>query len=277
MRVNVNDLTITTLDTITGFDVSTGAWLFTLDELQSGTIANSEEKVDITGKGGRKLGSIKRNKAVTISGSNGLISGGMLATQVGGNFESKAATPIKWTDYLTIDNNSATTNYKAVGTAGNEIETVYIKNSDGTIKETLTQNSTAADGKFKYDPATKKLEFESGKYENGTAIVVYYTRNIPGAVLSNISDNFSGKATLYIDATGEDKCNNTYRIQFFVPKADFSGTFDIALGENQAVHNFEADSLVASGYCGGAASGTNGLLWTYTVFGVNAEDAGEVA
>lgn len=272
MRVNVNDLTITTLDTITGFDVSTGSWLFTLDELQSATIANSEEKVDITGKGGRKLGSIKRNKAVTISGSNGLISGGMLATQVGGDFESKEATPVKWTDYLVINSDTANTNYKAVGTAGNEIETVYIKNDDGTIKETLTQNAEASEGKFKYDPTTKKLDFEAGKYPDGTAIVVYYIRNIPGSVLSNISDNFSGKATLYIDATGEDKCNNTYRIQFFIPKADFNGTFDIALGENQAVHNFEADSLVASGFCGGAASGTNGLLWTYTVFGVNAED-----
>lgn len=272
MRVDVNDIAITTLDTITAFDISTGAWMWTLDELQNGTIANSEDKSDITGKGGRKLGSIKRNKAVTVSGSNGLISGGMLATQVGGNFESKEATPVKWTDYLTIESNGANTKYKAVGTAGNEIETVYIKNPDGTIKETLTQNATADTGKFKYDPATKKLEFEPDKYEDGTAIVVYYTRNIPGAVLNNISDNFSDKATLYIDATGEDRCSNTYRIQFFIPKADFSGNFDLALGENQAVHNFEAESLAASGHCG-AASGTNGLLWTYTVFGVNAGDA----
>lgn len=273
MKVNVNDLTITTLDIITAFDPSTGAWLFTLDELQNATIANSEEKVDITGKGGRKLGSIKRNKAVTISGSNGLISGGMLAVQTGGEFRDEEKTPVKWTDYLTITGNEATTQYKAVGTAGNEIETVYIKGSNGTIKETLTQNATAGEGKFAYDPTSKKLTFNEGDYEDGTEVVVYYARNIQGSVLDNISDNYSGKAALYIDATGEDKCNNMYRIQFYIPRADFSGTFDIALGENQAVHNFEAESLVSSGFCGSSSSGTTGRLWTYTVFGANAKDA----
>lgn len=273
MRVNVNDLTITALDVITAFDPATGAWLFTLDELQNATIANSEEKVDITGKAGRKLGSIKRNKSVTISGSNGLISGGMLAVQTGGDFRDEEKTPVKWTDYLTISENSATTQYKAIGTTGNEIETVYIKGSNGTIKETLTQNATADEGKFAYDPTTKKLTFKDKAYEDGTEIVVYYTRNIQGSVLDNISDNYSGKAALYIDATGEDKCNNVYRIQFYIPRADFSGNFDIALGDNQAVHNFEAESLVASGFCGGASAGNSGRLWTYTVFGVNAEDA----
>ena len=43
-----------------------------LYEPQSATIANTEEKQDITGKGGRKLTSIKRNKAVTISANNGM-------------------------------------------------------------------------------------------------------------------------------------------------------------------------------------------------------------
>lgn len=47
-------------------------YLFTLDELQSASIANSEEKQDITGKQGRKLTSLKKNKSVTVSGTNDL-------------------------------------------------------------------------------------------------------------------------------------------------------------------------------------------------------------
>ena len=262
----INDITITSLETITAFDIA-GAYRFTLDELQNAKIANTQDKTDITGKGGRKLNSLKKNKAVVISGTNGLVSGGLLEMQTGSEFKSVDNAPIRWTVYLTITGDAATTSYKAVGTAGNEIETVYIKNAtDGTLGEALTQDAAVAEGKFTYDPATKALAFAEGAYEDGTEIVVFYTRNIKANVLENISDTYSEKCQLYIDAFGEDKCNNVYRVQFYIPRADFSGNFDFELGDNQTVHAFEAESLAGS--CGSA-----GTLWTYTVFGANEGDA----
>ena len=83
---------------------------------------------------------------------------------------------------------------------------------------------------------------------------------------------------LYIDAFGEDKCNNVYRIQFYIPKADFSGNFDITLGDSQTVHSFEAESLAGAGGTAcrqksGVSTGVASTLWTYTVFGANADDA----
>ena len=262
--MNVNDITITSLEVISGFEIGTGNFLFALDELQSGTIANTQDKVDITGKQGRKLSSLKRNKGVTVSGANGMLSGGVMELQTGGKFEDKA-TEVKWVDYLTVDaSHEATTSYKAVGTSGNEIENVYIKNSDGTLGTKLVQDSSAASGKFAYAPATKKLSFHTDVAE-GTEIVVYYSRKIQAAVLANDSDKFSGKCELYVDALGEDKCANVYRIQFHIPKADFNGEFSIEMGDNQTVHNFEAEGLAG-------ACGAGGTLWTYTIFGANAED-----
>lgn len=261
----VSDITITSLETISAFDMLTGNLKFVLDELQNATIANAQEKVDITGKGGRKLSSLKRNKAVTISGTNGLISGGLLESQVGSSFENKV-TIVKWSDYLTVSANAAATRFVAVGTAGNEIASVYVKNSDGTLGKALTQGPAAAEGIFAYDPATKALTFNEGDVAEGAEIVVYYNRKIQGDVLENHSDKYSGKVALYIDALGEDKCANVYRIQIFVPKADFSGEFSLELGGDQSVHAFEAESLAG-------ACGTGGQLWTYTVFGEDAEDA----
>lgn len=263
--MNIGDLTITSLETITAFNVTTGAYKFTLDELQNATIQNSQETQEITGKGGRRLSILKRNKSVTVSGTNGMISGGLLEVQTGGTFENKT-TQVLWTDYLTVSSNAATTNYKAVGTAGAEIEELYIKNNDGTLGTELEQAASAAAGKFAYNPSTKALTF-SGVADN-TEIVVYYKRNITADVLSNESDKYSEKATLYIDALAEDKCSNVYRVQFFIPKADFSGEFQIEMGDNQATHDFEAESLA-----GACISGSSSLLWTYTVFGVNTEDA----
>jgi len=266
------DITITSLETITAFDIATGNFKFMLDELQSASIAQSEEKVDITGKQGRKLNSLKRNKAVTISGTNGLVSGGMLAVQVGSEsdegFEHKAATPVKWMDDLFVTSNAATTNYIAVGDEGNEIARVYIKNSNGTLGAVLTQSVSADSTHFTYNPETKQLGFSG--LDDDTEIAVFYTRTIEADVLENDSGKYAGKVDLYIDAFGEDKCANIYRVQFHIPKADFSGNFTFDMGDNQSVHSFEAEAL--SGACG-----TSGLYWTCTVFGEDEGDNSEIS
>ena len=265
------DYTITSLETITAFGID-GEYLFTLDELQSATIANTQEKVDITGANGRKLNSLKRSKSVTVSGTNGLISTGLLAIQTGSETKNLESTSVKWTDYLNIASDASETTYIAVGATGNEIGTLYIKNSDGTLGDMLTQDATASAGHFAYDPTTRALTFAEGAYPDGTEIVVFYDRNVAGAVVENISDIYSQKCQLYIDAFGEDKCNNIYRIQFYIPRADFSGNFDITLGDNQAVHAFEAESL-AGAKCGSNVAANAGTLWTYTIFGATAPDA----
>lgn len=266
--LSIADITLTSLDTITAFKLD-GDPAFILDELQDATIANTQESQEITGKGGRKLSSLKRNKAVTVSGTNGLISAGLAEVQTGGEFETKESTPVAYTDYLTINDNEAVTTYVAAGTAGKEIEALYIKNGDGSCGEKLVQAAAAASGKFAYNPTNKKLSFAEDAFEDGTEIVVFYTRNIPGSVLTNMSDKYSGKLQLYIDATGEDRCGKQYHVQFFIPKADFSGEFSWELGGDQVTHGFEAESLAGSN-CGGV---TGGALWTYTVFGADAEDA----
>ena len=261
--MNINDITITSIETITGFDITTGNYKFTLDELQNATIAQTQDSQEITGKGGRKLSTLKRNKAVTVSGTNGLVSGGLLEMQTGGTFEN-TTTEVLWTDYLTVSGSGATTSYKAVGTAGAEIEGLYIKNTDGTLGKLLEQSDAAAADKFAYNPADKSLSFEEG-IADGTEIVVYYKRKIQADVLTNKSDVYSAKCTLFIDAMAEDKCSNVYRIQFYVPKADFSGEFSLEMGDNQTVHEFEAEALAGS-------CGAGGSFWTYTIFGENAAD-----
>ena len=262
--MNINDITITSLETITAFDIVTGNYKFTLDELQTASLAQSQESTEITGKAGRKLATLKRNKAVTVSGTNGLMSGGLLEMQTGGKFENKA-TEVLWTDYLTVKSSAANTQWKAVGTTGAEIEALYVRNADGTLGAGLEQAATAAAGKFTYDPSTKALGFHTD-VADGSEVVVYYKRKIIADVIENKSDNYSGKCALYIDALGEDKCANVYRIQFFIPKADFSGEFSFEMGDNQTVHAFEAEALPG-------ACGAGGQLWTYTIFGANTADA----
>lgn len=265
MNVNTADITLTSLETITAFDIVTGDFLFTLDELQSATISQTQDKNDITGKQGRKLNSIKRNKAVTISGDNGLISAGLMGMQSGSTFENKD-TEVMWCEYLTVASNEATLTYKAIGATGSEIENLFVKNPDGTLGQKLTQAAdTTTENTFTYTAADKKLAFKESELEDGTEIAVWYTRKIKGAVMSNYSDQYSQKCTLYMDAIGEDTCGNQYHVQFYIPKADFEGNWELQAGDNQTVHSFEAEAL--AGACGSA-----GKFFDFTIFGVNEED-----
>lgn len=265
--VVANDLTITSIETITTFDLHNGDYLFTLDEMQSCTIAQGEDKSDITGRQGRKLGSLHRNKNFTVSGNNGFISGGLLALQTGSEFEAKNDIPIKWSDYLSVGaDHTVALSYSPASADSIQVYTL----ADGVASAKLTATTeTPAAGKFKYtaavaasgnDPATPPTITFNSDLAEGTNVVVFYTRSVSGHYLVNESNKYAGKCSMYIDAMAEDKCNNVYRVQFYIPKAEVSGEFSIDLGDNQAVHAFEASSL--SGGCT-----ANNTLWTYAVFG----------
>lgn len=274
--LNVNDLSITSFETIMACGINGGAFRFLLDEMQNCTIGNTQENTNLTGRNGRTIGMLKRNKAVKVSGTNGMVSLGLVETEVGKAGENDAITTVKIPDYIVATKNSsnaivAQTNYIAVGTAGNEIGELYVKNSNGTIKKTLTQDASAtASGKFTYDPDTKGLAFYTGDVAEGDEITVYYKRKIKAdVVIENVSDNYSEKLELYVDVIAEDKCKNEYRVQFFIPYADFSGNFDIAVSDSQTAHSFEATSLAS--VCGNGAS----VFWKMIVFGANTEDVTE--
>lgn len=263
--VKISDLAPVSLETITAFTIGDESYLFTMDELQNASLAQGQEKIDITGKQGRKLTSLKRNKTLTVSGSNGMLSVGMLELQTGAKFENKVA-EVMWFDYLPVSGNKAVTTYKAVGTQGNEIPEILVKDSDGLVVKVLTQDAAVAEGKFTYDPSTKEIAFFEGDIVDGTEIVANYKRNIQAAVMENMSDEYSGKAVLYIDLLAEDKCANVYRVQIKIPKADFNGEFTLDFGDDQTVHNFEAEGLAGS-------CGAGGQLWSWTVFGAESVDA----
>ena len=261
--MTVNDLAITSLETITVFEASSGDYLFTLDELQNATISQSQESTDITGKAGRKLSTLKRNKTFSISASNGLVSTGLLAAQTGGELTEGAAN-VLWSEELVVNNAAAATTYKAVGTAGAEIKHLWIKNTDGTLGAELEQANATAAGKFTYTPATKALTFHND-VEDGTIVFVMYERMITADQLAVDDDISDVKVEIFVDAICEDKCANQFHLQIHVPKADMSAEFSLEMGDNQAVHSFQADAL--AGKCG-----VGGNYWEWTVFGVNAAD-----
>lgn len=260
--MNIDSFTITSYDQLTGFDRTNGSLDMILNELNDFTLAQEEEKTDITGRGGRTIGSLKKNKKVTGSGTNGMLSGGALATMTGSDIEDGEYT-IRYTDTIVVNANTGTTTETAVGTIGNEIGTIYIRDTNNAYVsggKKLTQTSaTPATGEFSYDPATKEITFFAGDVADGTEVIAFYDAKVTGKEITNDADKYSKTLQVFIDVTCKDGCDNFFHGQFIINRADFSGTFDIQGSSDPAVQNFEFTSL--PDLCTGKSD-----LWTFVLF-----------
>lgn len=257
MAVDVSKLIITQIDQIMAFN-NANELEFVMDELTDATISNSEDRVDITGKGGRIIGSLKRNKSVTISGTNGLLVGGALAAQTGTEIE-QGTYAVRMSEIIVVNSNAATITQEAVGTTGAEVQ-IYVKNPNGSCGQALEQvASSPTTGQYTYTPAGKALAFFDGDYADGTELIAIYDAEVESAKISNDSEKYSKTLRMYIDVTAQDNCDNEYHGQFYIPRADFSGTFDLTFGNDPTTHAFEATALA-----GGCTGSTN--LWDFIVF-----------
>ncbi len=257
MAVDVSKLIITEVAQITAFN-NAGELEFIMDEVQNGTINNTQEKSDVQGRNGRKLASLKKNKAVTVSATNGVLVGGALAAQTGTEVE-QGTFNVRITDVMTVNSNKCTTSKTAVGVTGAEIGTIYIKNANGSLGEKLEQDSAAVAGKFAYDPTTKELTVDG--IADGTELVAFYDVEVESARISNDSEKYSKVLQLYIDVVLQDNCDVEYAGQVIIQRADVSGEFELSLGGDNFAHSFEAESLA-----GGCTGSTN--LWDLIVYGV---------
>lgn len=257
MAVDVSKLVITEVAQITAFN-NAGELEFIMDEVQNGSIKNTQEKTDIQGRNGRKIASLKKNKAVTVSASNGVLVGGVLAAQTGTEVE-QGTFKVRITDVMTVNSNKCSTSKKAVGTAGDEIGTLYIKNANGSLGAKLEQDAAAASGKFTYDPETKEIALTG--ITDGTEVVAFYDVEVESARISNDSEKYSKILKLYIDVVLRDSCDVEYAGQVIIQRADVSGEFELSLGGDNFAHSFEAESLA-----GGCTGSTN--LWDLIVYGV---------
>lgn len=260
--MNIDKFTITSYDQLTGFDKANGSLDMILDELSDFTFSQEEEKVDITGKGGRTIGSLKKNKKVTGKGTNGMLSGGALAATLGADIESGEFS-IRYTDTITVTANKGITTESAAGTPGNEIGTIYIRDENNAYisgGKKLTQASgEPAAGEFSYNPESKEITFYEGDVKDGTEVIAFYDAKVTGKRIANDADNYSKTLQVFLDVTCTDSCDNVFHGQFIIDRADFNGTFDLQGGSDPSTLGFEFTSL--PNLCTGKTD-----LWKFIIF-----------
>lgn len=258
--VDVSKLVITEFTQLTAFN-NAGECEFVIDEISEGSMSNGEEKTDITGRNGRKIGALKRNKTANLSVTNGMLSGGALAAQTGSDIVTGDNFKVRVTETVTVKSNAATLTHTPVGKAGSEIVAAYKREGDIVkLSKAYTQASATTEaGKFTYTAEGKALAFHAGDFADGDQIVLYFDVEVSGAKITNSTEHYSKTLAIYADIILQDSCDNVYFGQITIPRGDFSGEFELGLGGDNFAHSIEIEAL--AGGCTGSAN-----LWDIVVF-----------
>lgn len=242
-------------------DLATKKHRATLNDLKSLKINGSQDTVYAEGQDGMRLVAFDVNKVASITAENGTVDEGYLALQAGSD-------TVKVTDGSSIlireeigiseGQTSVTLKHKATGAAGNEVRYIYRADTNGLPGEAYTQNATASDREFAYDPATKTVTLPTGAFhEDDTVIVDYYPAFKEYEEIANDADRFSMSGEVIVDAWFTDLCSEAdVPLQLYLPKGKISGNIDLSAGDQAAVQNIEIEALARS--CSGDARN----LWT---------------
>lgn len=253
----IDDLIITELESISAYSLNDSNLLFTLDELQDATIEQSQDSSDVTGRGGRKIATLKKNKAVKISGTSGIVSGGLMQLQTGSEFTKEAKAIVLHTEVLTAHDGAVT--FSATPAGSDKIKCTWTSGGNGNGVFGKLVEVDPVTGVTNKTITLGTTDDEKAELE-GKEVTVQYFVEVAGAKLINASDKFSQKCKLYVDVLCEDKCSNVYHGQYCIPKADFSGEFSMEFGGDQVTHKFDAEALA-----GGCKGGNE--FYTFTIFG----------
>ena len=247
--MDYNKYSITSLETVTLFDIATGQCKAILDEIKDATLEGAAEIVWSTGAQGRRLSSFKRNKTLAFSCNNGYIVGGLLAQQFGDESPledmATATIPNPAFEYLAVAGGGATATLAntAVGDPGSEILWLYAVNKDRSQGKAYAQGAAAGADTFSYDPATNEVTLPTGAFNDGDEAIVFYEFLAKGVKFSDRSDSYAGDAKVVFDYIVKDVCTGDLRHAMFVmPKGSIDDNFSLSFGNDMAVHPFRIEA-----------------------------------
>jgi len=248
MALNFDKYAIVSIDSITGFDLSTKECLFILDEIKDATLEGAAETIWSTGKEGRRLSAMKRNKTCAISANNGFIVGGLLAQTIGDldpeeDFTTASILMPAFERIEVTDPTKVELAFAAQGVTGNEIGWIYKANKDGSQGEKFAQAASATATQFAYDDTDKEITLPTGKFAAGDVVIVFYEYLTKGRKYSNKSDVYAQDCYLVCDIMVKDVCDGTLQhSKLVMPKVTLDDNFSYTFGNDMAVQAFRAEA-----------------------------------
>ena len=252
--------TITSVETIENYSRTDDTCLSILDEIKNVSLANTEDSTDVTGKNNQALFTIKKNKAVTGSGSSGYISGSLLSLQTGADpISGKIKFRKREVLQFATSENTVTLAETAVGVSGSEILSLIVTVDDEATSTKYTQASVASENKFAYNTSDNTITLPTVTNDKSGTVEVVYDYEKEGASVGNKSGAYGKTTHTFINCLGKNTCDEVYFVQIEIYRCDWNANFTFDLGGDGVEHPFEFKSLVDK--CAG-----DNKFWDYKVF-----------
>ena len=252
--------TITSVETIENYSRTDDTCICILDEIKNVSLANSEDSSDVTGKNNQALFTIKKNKAVTGSGSSGYISGNLMSLQTGadaieGKIKFRKREVIKFADNV----DSVVLAETAVGTKGAEIRSLLVTLDGESTSTKYEQATTAGANKFAYSTADKTVTLPTATNGKAGEVEIVYDYEKDGASVGNKSGTYGKTTHTFINCLGKNTCDEIYFVQIEIYRCDWDSNFTFDIGGDGVEHPFNFKSLVDK------CSGDN-KFWDFKVY-----------
>lgn len=207
---NPNELVIERVRAVEEYDPDTSELIGRYTQIEDPSLQLSADGTDVTDAMGAPITTFYRAQSGTFGFSNSLYSMDLTATQFGAKkevAESGNGIIVPVSEVLTIGgDNTVTLKYVPTGTSKAEIKYVKVINSDNTFGKTYTlSTSTAQDGTFTLDAATKKITLPSGT--TGKLFVNYKRKSEKAAKVTKKKDAVPEVRSLLIHVIFHDPCN----------------------------------------------------------------------
>lgn len=240
--VDFDKLIIKSIEEIYAFSKSTSELLFAFDQIKSGELSGDNEVVYAEGKNGAQLAALKKSKTTKLTCENGYVVASALAGQFGSDVEA-ASSDNKFTvqrqENLPVDAETKKVITLTETPVASSVKYIYLLNEDQTKKKTLAVTTD-----FTIQDKTVTLN-EASADAADRYLVIYDTEVDVAKRIINSGDTFSETVKVVVNMLGEDPCTKLdYLIQATMPSADVSGTWSLSVGDNPAVHNFEANAMI---------------------------------
>lgn len=245
MPLKLNDLIITDVWSVAGFDIVSGKPLFNLINCDNTTFDSPSTKSEITGgKGAKVLAVVASEKKATLTVESATFDLNLLALQTGDeNSIYGTSVSVPTSEKITISNDITYTSTILHTPSADCIVGVML--DDGTP---LVEGDTVSATEFTV--ADKTLTFdETHKGKTGT---VFYETSAPEAVDITIDANAKIKyATIKAEISLQNQCDGlNYLGSIIMPRASIDQTFSIATtktASDNAIHNAVFDAVSSCG------------------------------
>ena len=218
-----------------------------LKDITGFEMSGEEETLDINGRLGKLLMSIKRNKSLNINITNGMLNGGLLASQMGSEVET-GEFEVMMTGSAVVNTNTATIEETITGTPGYEIGTIYVETGAnlGKVLKQVGEEAELETGQFTFDPDLKTLTFFAGDVPDGSTVTYDYTKTVSGQRIRDNSEDYAGVVELRVDATVKDLCDGMYHAQIIARRYEVSGTFTWSFNDSAMAHDLSGRCMAAA-------------------------------